>query len=102
MAAPDEAKAHAAVKGAAPVYDGGGLAAGVDHVVVPVLGGGGGADADEAVLRLELDFHPVGQIVGHLSGDADAQVDQVAVPEEAGGAADDQFSSLHCIPLLYS
>ena len=81
---------------------GGGLAAGVDHVVVPVLGGGGGADADEAVLRLELDFHPVGQIVGHLSGHADAQVDQVAVPEEAGGAADDQFSSLHCIPLLYS
>src|SRR5690606_15871852 len=71
---------------------GDGLLAGVDKVGVDLGVGGEGADAEQAVLRLEPDVHPFGDVVGDQGRHADAQVDDVTVAEFAGGALGDLFA----------
>ena len=68
----------------APAH-GDGLLAGVDEVGVDGVVGGVGADAEDAVLRLQDDLDVVGHVVGHEGRQADAEVDVGAVLELGGG-----------------
>ena len=65
----------------------GGLSAGVGLIAgVGLLGRGLGSGADDAVLRLENHMHPLRQVGGYQGGQADAQVDHVAVLQLLGDA----------------
>ena len=65
----------------------GGLSAGVGLIAgVGLLGRGLGSGADDAVLGLENHMHPLRQVGGYQGGQADAQVDHVAVLQLLGDA----------------
>ena len=67
-----------------PGSDGDGLLAGVDEVGVLLALERERAHAEQAVLALQDDADAVGQVVGHERGDADAEVDVVAVVQFVG------------------
>ena len=67
-----------------PGEHGDGLLAGVDEVGVFLAFVGEGAHAEQAVFALQDHADAVGQVVGHQRGDADAQVDVVAVVQFLG------------------
>ena len=87
MAAADKAEGGGGVDVAAEGSGLGGLSAGVGLIAgVGLLGRGLGSGADDAVLRLENHMHPLRQVGGYQGGQADAQVDHVAVLQLLGDA----------------
>src|ERR1051325_10163447 len=69
-----------------------GLLAGVDEVGVDVFVARERPQSEDAVLRLQDDFDPLGDAVGHERRHADAEVDVIAVAQLLRGAADDLFA----------
>ena len=90
MAAADQAEGDGGVDEAAAVTHSGGGAAGVHHVDGILVLVGDSAGADDAVLALEGDVHPFRQIVGDQGGQADTQVDHVAVLQLLGHTGGDE------------
>ena len=58
-----------------------GLLSGVDEVGVFVSFQREGAHSEDAVFGLKLHLHPIGNVVGHQGGDADAEVDVPTVSD---------------------
>ncbi len=94
MAAPNDTKGGGAVKEDAPGQDGGMGAPGVHQVVVLQPLFRGRTHADEAVFRLEEHVAPLGHVVGHQGGQADAQVDNRTVGQLLGHPPGDEFLHL--------
>ena len=88
VAAPDQAEGGGGVDERAAHGDGGGRAARVAHVEVVDLGLA--ARAGHAQLGLQDDVHIIGQVGGDHGGQADAQVDKIAVLELLGGPLGDK------------
>ena len=87
MAAADKAEGGGGVDVAAEGSGLGGLSAGVGLIAgVGLLGRGLGSGADDAVLGLENHMYPLRQVGGYQGGQADAQVDHVAVLQLLGDA----------------
>ena len=98
VAAADEAEGGGGVDVAAEDGGLGGGAAGVNlEVGVGLLGGGLGAGADDAVLGLEDHVDALGQVGGNQGGQADAQVDHVAVLQLLGHALGNKGLDLRLI-----
>ena len=68
------------------------LFAGVDHVGVDLIICRESAHAEQAVFRLQHDFHAFGNVVGNQGRNADAQVHVVAVLHFAGDALSHLFA----------
>ncbi|MCY1240003.1 hypothetical protein D9M72_528310 [compost metagenome] len=84
VAAADHAEGGRGVEDAAAGEDRDGLLAGVDEVGVFLSLVGEGAHAEQAVLALQDHADAIGQVVGHQRGDANAEVDVVAVVQFFG------------------
>ena len=82
MAAADQAEVGGGVNEAAAVGHGGGRTTGVHNVVGIVVGValfGGLAGGDDAQLGVDDQLNALGQVVGDHGGQADTQIDDIAV-----------------------
>jgi hypothetical protein len=84
VAAADHAEGGGGVEDAAAGQHGDGLLAGVDEVGVLLALVGERAHAEQPVFALQDHTDAVGQVVGYQCGDADAEVDVVAVVQFFG------------------
>ena len=74
-----------------------GLLSGVDHVGIDGVFSREGTHAEQAVFRLQHDFHAVWNVVGDQGRNTDAEVDVEAVLHFAGDALSHLFAGkCHC------
>ena len=92
VASPNHREALGATEVAGSINRGDRFLARVDEVGVDFGLRRIGADAQQAVLALEENLHTLRDQVGAEGGDADAEVDVVAVPQLAGGARGNLFA----------
>src|SRR6185369_17728285 len=78
MAAADHREGVGAGEEAAARQAGDGLLAGVDKIGIDRVRHRKGADAEQAVFRLQRDVHAIGNVVSNQGRNADAEIDVVA------------------------
>ena len=97
MAAADQAEIGSGIDKAAAVSHGSNAATGIDDVVGIIVGValfGGSAGGNDTQLSVDDQLHILGQVVGDQGGQADAQIDDIAVLQFFGAALGDKAFDL--------
>jgi hypothetical protein len=97
VAAADEAERHRAVDASGTRDGGDEAAAGIGQVGILHAFGRPHAQADDAVLGLQVDVHARWQVAGHLGRQANAEIDQRPGPDLLRDASRDQFLRVHLV-----